>query len=107
MNFLKKEPALVGAILSALGAVLGLFFKNPALVAGLVGVAATFLGVRSVVVPVTTAATNITTAATQAATATVQSLDSTIVGTVGEVTAPAQAIITSTVHDVVGALGVT
>lgn len=104
MNFFKQHPTYGGAVLSLLGAVLGLFIHNPELVAALVGVAGVFVGVHAVVTPVTTAAQNMTTAATQAATQTVQSLDQTIAGTVGEVTPAAQAIITSTVHDVVGAI---
>jgi hypothetical protein len=101
----RDEPALSAAILSLLGAVLGFFVKNPALIASLVGVAAVFIGVRQVVVPVSTAATQMTQAATQSATEVVKSLDSTVVGTVGEITAPAQQIVQSTVHEVVAALG--
>jgi hypothetical protein len=104
MGFLQKQPALAGALLSLLGAVLGVFIHNPALVVALVGVAGAFLGVRSVVTPVTTAATNITQAATQAATEVTKSLDQTVVGTVGEVTGTGQAIIDSTVGRVVDGL---
>lgn len=107
MGFLKRYPALAAAAVSALGAGLGVFIKNPDLVAALLAVAGTFVGLHTLVTPVATAATNIVTAATQAATQVTQSLDQSVVGTVGEITTPAAQIITSTVHDVTGALGVT
>jgi len=110
MGFLKRYPALTAAGISALGAVLGVFIKNPDLVGALLAVAGTFVGLHTLVTPVTTAATNITTAATQAATETatavVKSLDETVVGTVGVITPAAQQIVQSTVKEVVGALGV-
>lgn len=106
MSFLKRYPALVAAGVSALGAVLGVFIKNPDLVAALLAVAGTFVGLHAVVTPVATAATQTVQAATTAATQVVQSLDQSVVGTVGELTAPAAAIVQSTVKDVVGALGI-
>lgn len=106
LKFLQDHPPLGGAILSVLGAALGAYIHNPDMVAALVGMAAVFVGVHQVVTPVTTMATNVAQAATQAATETVKSLDQTVVGTVGEITAPAQAIVQSTVHEVVnGILG--
>jgi hypothetical protein len=104
LDKLRSEPALGGALLSLLGAALGVFLKNPALVASLVGVAGVFLGVRQVVTPVATAATQISQAATQAATQTVSALGQDTVGIVGEVTQPAKDIITTTVADVTGVL---
>lgn len=106
LKFLKDHPPLGGAILSVLGAALGAYIHNPDMVAALVGMAAVFVGVHQVVVPAAEAATKITQAATQAATQVTQSLDQTVVGTVGEITAPAQSIVNSTVHEVVnGILG--
>ena len=104
MDFIKKEPALVGALATLCTVVLGFFIHNPQLVAAMVGVFVAFLGVRQVVVPVTTAATQITQSATQAATQVVQNLDQTTVGTVGEVTDAATSVINNTVDQVVGGL---
>jgi hypothetical protein len=106
MGFLKRYPALTAAGISALGAVLGVFIKNPDLVAALLAVAGTFVGLHAIVTPVSVAATQTVQAATTAATEVVKSLDETVVGSVGEVLPAAQQIVTSTVKEVVGALGV-
>jgi hypothetical protein len=102
MNFLRSQPALAGALASLLGAVAGLFIDNPELVAALVGVAAVFLGVRQVVTPVTKAVEVATEAATTAATEVAKNLGDDVVGVVGEITGPAQAIVNETVATVVG-----
>lgn len=102
MSFLKDHPTLGGALLSLLGAVLGIFIHNPALVAALVGTAAVFVGVHQVVTPVTTAAVAITDAATQAATKVASDLDSTIAGTTGQVIPAAQQVVDNAVNTVLG-----
>lgn len=104
MDFLKKEPALGGAIVSVIGAVLGLFIKNPQLVVALGSLAGVFLGVRSVVTPVTTAATQVTQAATQAATQVAGDLTEATAGAVGEITTAGEGIVNNTVDRVVGGL---
>lgn len=104
MKFLSKHPTLGGAVLSTLGAVLGIFIHNPELVAALVGVTALFLGLHQVVTPVTTMVENVTQAATDAATQTASQLSSTTVGVVGKVTDTAKDVILKTVDSVVGSL---
>lgn len=102
LNKIKDEPALVGAFLTLVGAVLGVFIHNPALVAALITSAGFFLGVRQVVTPVTTAAAKITDAATTAATEVVKSLDETTIGAVNEVGTVAQNVINNAVDKTVG-----
>lgn len=104
LNKLKKEPALIGSLLSVAGSILGIFIHNPELVAALLGVAAVFLGVRQVVTPVTTMVEKVTTAATDAATEVVKTLDSTTVGVTGNITKAGESVINNTVDKVVGGL---
>ena len=101
MSFLRNEPAFSAAVLSVIGAVLGIFIKNPELVAALVGVAAVFIGVRQVVTPVTTMTEKVTEAATEAATEVTKSLGRDTVGAIGTVTDAAQGIIDNTVGKVI------
>lgn len=105
-GLLRREPALTGALAALLAAVLGVFIKNPELVAALVGVALAFIGVRQVVTPVATMVENVTAAATGAATQVAQDLGETTVGAVGEVTDAAQNVVDNAVNSVLGALGV-
>lgn len=104
MGFLKDHPTIGGAILSLLGAILGIFINNPELVASLVGMAAVFFGLHQIVSPVSTMATKMTEAATKTATQVVAGLDQTAIGTVTEVTDTAQSLINNTVNQVVPAL---
>ena len=104
MKLIKKEPALAAALLSVLGAILGIWVKNPELVGALVGAAAVLMGVRQVVVPVTTVVEHVTTAATNAATETAKNLGSDTVGAVGYVTKAATEIVNNTVDKTVGNL---
>lgn len=82
-------------------------FVPAAVIAAVLGVLSIALGVgvHELVTPVTTATTQVVEAATDAATQAVQSLGVTTVGVVGEVTEAGRDVITTTVHDVVGALG--
>lgn len=102
MGFLRKEPAIAAAVLSLLGAILGLVVKNPALVASLLGVAGVFVGVRQVVVPVVKVVETATVAATTAATEVVRSLNETVVGVTGVVLPTAARIIDSVVETTIG-----
>jgi hypothetical protein len=102
MNFLRTQPALAGAVAALIGAVVGVFVKNPEMAAALGGVFLAFLGVRQVVTPVTKAAEVATEAATTAATEVAKNLGDDVVGVVGEITGPAQAIVNETVATVVG-----
>jgi hypothetical protein len=102
MSFLKNNPALAGAVAALVGAVVGVFVKNPALAAALGGVFLAFLGVRQVVTPVTKAAEVATEAATTAATEVAKNLGDDAIGAVGEVTDTAQGIVNNTVDVVVG-----
>lgn len=87
IKFLRLEPALTTAVLSLLGAVLGIYIKNPELVAALVGVAAAMLGVRQAVVP--------TVKLPGILHETVEELNTHTVGNAGEVTDKGQGIIDS------------
>jgi len=102
MTFLKDHPTLGGALLSLLGAVLGVFIHNPALVASLLTVAGLFVGVHQVVTPVSTAAVAITDAATQAATKVAADLDETIASTTGTIIPAAQQVVDNAVNTVLG-----
>lgn len=104
MKYLKSHPALAGMIVTIIGAILGFFIHNPAMVASLLGVAGILFGIDKTVMTVTDAAVKVTDAATTTATEVVKSIDKTVVGTVGEVAPAAKDIINNTVDEVVGAL---
>lgn len=90
---LKREPLLISAFLTLLGVVLGIYLKNPELVAALVGVVAAMLGIRQTVTPVG----KVPEIATEVATKTVEQLSSHTVGKVGEITDGAKEVIDQTV----------
>lgn len=104
IRFLRDHPTWGGAALSLLGAVLGIFLKNPQMVAALVAVAAAFLGIHEQVTPVAKVNQTATQVATEAVTQVVAALGATTVGTVGEVTGAAETIIEGTVGRVVDRL---
>lgn len=96
-----RTMALITAVLGAVSPFIPVVVTSAimGIVAALLGV-----GVHGIVTPVTTMVEKVTESATDAATMTVSKLTDATVGVTGQVTAAAQGIITSTVHDVVGLL---
>jgi hypothetical protein len=107
IRFLRNHPTWGGAALSILGAVLGVFLKNPEMVAALVAVAAAFLGVHSQVTPTHKAREVAGVAASQAANKVAAQLDGAAAGPVGTVTAVGGKVVGEVlvgVRDIVGSL---
>ena len=101
----QKEPAASLAVITwAAGAITGLT-GHPEFTPVLVAVGLAFLGVRAKVVPVTKAAETATQAAQEASTTTALRLNESTVGSAGEITPAAMAIVNDTVSLVTGLMG--